>query len=97
MPQASTMFWKRAIAVDTAAWQPVVAPIACNTWVIRADAPINTCSDTEDPTTFDTLAVGVQEGVLSSRGGDPRFPVGITLLFVQAQSGSTTVHATFSI
>lgn len=98
MADASGVFAIRAVALDSTDWTPIVCPIACNTWAVRADAPILVRTDAADPTTQDSLGAGAQMMVTATKNTPGvRFGQGETFLFAQAQSGTTTLHASFSL
>jgi hypothetical protein len=96
MADASNFFAIRTITADISSWQPITAPIPCNTWSVRPEAAVKMRTDQTDATTEDTIAAGMQSVYLVAATTGIKFPSGTTFAYVQAVTGSVLVHVQFA-
>lgn len=96
MTDVSGYFAIRAISVDSTTWTPITTPIGCNTWSVRPDDPVKIRTDSANAATEDTILQGVQDVFQVPGSTGARFPAGTTFAYLQAVSGSTTVHVQFA-
>ncbi len=101
MSDASAYYAIRNVQINSTTWTPIVCPIDCLSFSVRCDsAPIYICSDESDPTTQDTIQIGMQEYVDSmwspwKRTGGCRFYAGNTIAYLKASVGTPTVVLKF--
>lgn len=100
MPLAN-LIYKRT-SVDNVTWTPIVAVMDCNNVVLHniGAVSVKLRTDQNDPTTEKPLAAGSQEVVMPPTrqpyGADTiRFPSGVTIVFVQASSSTSTIVGSF--
>ncbi len=96
----NNFYAKRKLSIDTVTWTAVATPIDCDSLAIRNDSGATKIrTDSADPNTEDTIAAGVQEGIVAPIHEPAPFPVrfktGDIICYLQAVSGTGPVILTF--
>ena len=92
---------KQRVAISTADWTPIVAPIVCNYFGCKNldGSALLLRTDVNDDQTEDTLPANAQEGVIAtvvaSMVGAPRFQEGEPVFWVKATVGVGPVIVTW--
>jgi hypothetical protein len=96
---------KQRVAINSADWTPIAAPQNYDYLAIRCDScAITYRTDPADAATEDTLAIGIQDGVLGSAVGPhinwsdankSRFPAGESILWVKSDDPTAELVVTW--